>query len=327
MADSMSSSSKTPISVASACTWFRTLQDALCTAFESLDSGARFIEDRWERDGGGGGISRVLSGGAVFEKAGINSSEVYGELDPAFAGGLPGRGTAFHAGGVSMVLHPQSPMVPAFHANVRMISRGDALWVGGGADLTPCYPKVPDAVHFHRTWKQACDSFDPVWYARFKTWCDRYFYLPHRGEMRGVGGLFFDYVGIAAPNIPERARQQSPLALPTAVPIERAWSFVQLIGQKILEAYVPIVESRRAEPFGEKEREFLLYRRGRYAEFNLLYDRGTQFGLKTGGRTESILMSMPPLVRWTYNFEPAAGSREAALQEFLRPRDWAAGGS
>jgi coproporphyrinogen III oxidase len=302
--------------------WFRKLQDAICGALEGLDGKARFLEDRWEREGGGGGITRVISGGDLLEKGGVNFSEVHGTMSEAFASQVPGSGRDFRATGVSIVLHPQSPMVPGVHANVRMIQKGDAVWVGGGADMTPYYPREHDAVHFHQTWKGACDGFDPTWYPRFKSWCDAYFYLPNRDEMRGVGGIFFDYVGLGADQVPESSRRRNPLVLPDAVPKETAWLFVQEIGRKILEAWVPIAEARRNEQWGEREREFQLYRRGRYAEFNLLYDRGTRFGLETGGRTESILMSMPPLVRWTYDFTPEPGSRESQLAAFLTPRDW-----
>ncbi len=303
--------------------WFKELQDAICAALEALDGKARFIEDKWKRDAGGGGRTRVISGGDVFEKGGVNFSEVHGEMDPAYSSQVPGDGHTFRAAGVSLVLHPRSPMVPVVHANVRMIQKGSSCWVGGGCDLTPYYPKEADAVHFHTTMKSACDAFDPTWYPRFKSWCDRYFYLPHRGEMRGVGGIFYDYIGLAASELPESSRQRNPLVLQEAVPLDQAWRFTQEVGRKFLEAYIPIAESRRAEPTTEAHRQFQLYRRGRYVEFNLLYDRGTQFGLRTGGRPESILMSMPPLVRWTYGFTPDSGSREAELDAFLQPRDWA----
>ncbi len=280
---------------------FRDLQDKITTALETLDGGARFREDMWTREEGGGGRSRVLEGGALFEKAGVNWSDVWGEFPADFAASLPGAGRAFRASGVSLVLHPLTPMVPTVHANFRVLEKGDATWFGGGADLTPYYPWREDAVHFHATWKAVCDRHDPAWYPRFKKTCDEYFFLSHRGETRGVGGIFFDYL---------------------RGDLDRIFAFVRDAGDAFLPAYQPIAERRRAEPWGEREREFQLYRRGRYVEFNLLYDRGTTFGLKTGGRTESILMSLPPLVRWIYDFKAPPGSREAGLSEYLRPREW-----
>jgi coproporphyrinogen III oxidase len=280
---------------------FRALQDRICAGLEAEDGRARFREDAWERPGGGGGRTRVLAEGGVFEKAGVNHSSVHGELKPDFAAQLPGDGLAFAACGISLVLHPRNPMVPTVHANFRCLRRGDALWFGGGADLTPCYPEKEDVVHFHKTWKSILDSDDESLYPRFKKWCDEYFFLPHRGETRGVGGIFFDYL------------QRD---------FERDFALVKRLGDGFLDAYLPIVKRRREAKFGERERQFQLLRRGRYVEFNLLYDRGTTFGLKTDGRVESILMSLPPLVRWEYDarFEP--GSREAALGDWLRPRQW-----
>jgi coproporphyrinogen III oxidase len=213
-----------------------------------------------------------------------------------------GSGTEFFATGISLVFHPRSPMVPAVHANFRYLERGDAQWFGGGTDLTPYYPYDEDAVHFHRTIKLACDRHDRDFYVRFKKWCDEYFTLKHRGEMRGVGGIFFDYL--------EGNR-------------ERNFAFVQDAGNTFLDAYLPTVKRRMNEPYGERERQYQLYRRGRYVEFNLLYDRGTIFGLETRGRTESILMSLPPLVRWVYDFRPEPGSREEKALEFYQPREWA----
>jgi coproporphyrinogen III oxidase len=245
----------------------------------------------------------VLEEGLVFEKAGVNFSAVHGNLPEQFASKIPlGTGTEFFATGISLVFHPRSPMVPAVHANFRYFEKGDAAWFGGGTDLTPCYPYPEDAAHFHRTLKQACDVHDIEFYPRFKKWCDEYFALPHRGEMRGIGGIFFDYV------------QGDP---------EKHFAFVQGLGDTFLDAYLPIATRRMHEPYGESERQYQLYRRGRYVEFNLLYDRGTIFGLETRGRTESILMSMPPLVRWVYDFKPAPGSREEKALEFFQPRDWA----
>jgi coproporphyrinogen III oxidase len=280
---------------------FRSLQSQICAGLEAADGAARFVEDAWERPGGGGGLTRVLTEGALFERAGVNSSTVHGELKPDFAAQLPGDGARFFACGVSLVLHPRSPRVPTVHANFRCLQRGAALWFGGGADLTPYYPVREDVLHFHRTWKAVCDRHDPEFYPRFKAWCDRYFYLPHRRETRGVGGIFFDDL------------RRDP---------ERDLAFVADAGAAFLDAYLPIVERRRGEPWGERERAFQLLRRGRYVEFNLLYDRGTTFGLKTDGRTESILMSMPPLARWEYDARFPPGSEEAALADWLRPRDW-----
>jgi coproporphyrinogen III oxidase len=287
-----------------AAAFFRQLQLDICARLETLDGTARFVEDPWERDGGGGGRTRVISGGALFEKGGVNWSDVQGELPEDFARQLPGSGRVFRATGVSLVLHPDSPMVPTVHANFRFLQKGEAGWFGGGADLTPYYPWREDVVHFHRTFKAACDRHDPGYYPRFKKLCDEYFYLPHRRETRGVGGIFFDY---------QKGDDR---------PLEDVFAFVQDVGRAFLDAYVPIAERRRAEPWGAAEKEFQLWRRGRYVEFNLLYDRGTVFGLKTNGRTESILMSLPPRVRWEYDYKVAPESREARLFEYLRPTDW-----
>jgi coproporphyrinogen III oxidase len=285
-----------------ATTFFRELQDRICAALEKLDGRGRFREDAWMREGGGGGRTRVLEEGGVFEKAGVNWSDVAGELPEELADKMPGSGRAFRACGVSLVIHPRSPMVPTTHANFRCLTKGEACWFGGGADLTPYYPYREDVIAFHQAWKNVCDRHDPTYYPRFKKWCDEYFYLPHRGEMRGVGGIFFDYL-------------RGEL-------LEEIFAFVQDAGNTVVPAYQAIVEKRRAEPYGENEREFQLWRRGRYVEFNLIYDRGTIFGLRTSGRVESILMSLPPLVRWKYAHEVAPGSREAELASYLHPRDW-----
>ena len=283
-------------------TYFKELQDGIVKAVEALD-GVRFREDLWSREGGGGGRTRVLEEGNVFEKGGVNFSSVHGNLPEQFASKMPlGSGTSFLATGISLVLHPRSPMVPAVHANFRYLEKGDAQWFGGGYDLTPCYPYEEDAAHFHRILKQACDRHDGDSYPRFKKWCDEYFTLKHRGEMRGVGGIFFDYL--------QGDR-------------EKNFAFVRDAGNSFVNGYLPIVQRRMKEPYGEHERQHQLYRRGRYVEFNLLYDRGTIFGLETRGRTESILMSLPPLVRWIYDFKPAPGSREEKALEFYQPRDWA----
>jgi coproporphyrinogen III oxidase len=262
------------------------------------------------RDEGGGGETRVLRNGAAFEQAGINFSHVLGQKLPASATAHRPElaGARFEATGVSLVIHPRNPYVPTSHANVRFFAaiRDDepaAWWFGGGYDLTPYYPFDEDVLHWHRQAKAACDAFGPDVYARYKDWCDRYFFLKHRNETRGVGGLFFDDLNEWG--------------------FERSFEFVRGIGDSYVPAYLPIVERRKDTPYGERERNFQLYRRGRYVEFNLVYDRGTLFGLQSGGRTESILMSLPPIVRWEYDYTPEPGSAEERLcKDFLRPRDW-----
>jgi coproporphyrinogen III oxidase len=282
--------------------FFRALQDRICAALEELDGG-RFQQDSWQREGGGGGRTRVLVDGGLFEKAGVNFSEVFGQMTEEFAAKIPGEGRAFTATGVSLVLHPRSPMVPTVHANFRYLTKGSKQWFGGGADLTPYYPFLEDVIHFHKTWKSVCTRHGPpVDYVRFKTWCDEYFFLAHRGEARGVGGIFFDNL--------EGDR-------------DKLFAFVRDCGHAFLDAYLPIAGRRKDEPYQERHRRFQEFRRGRYVEFNLIYDRGTLFGLKTGGRTESILMSLPPVARWGYDYRPEPGSAEAELYEFLKPRDWA----
>jgi coproporphyrinogen III oxidase len=286
------------------------LQDNICQALEQVDQQNIFREDQWTREEGGGGRSRVMEEGAVFEKAGINFSHVQGARLPASATAhrpeLAGR--SFQAMGVSLVIHPRNPYAPTSHANVRFFvaekpGSEPVWWFGGGFDLTPYYGYRDDAVHWHQTARQACEPFGDDIYPRFKTWCDEYFFLRHRNEPRGVGGLFFDDY-----NEPG---------------FERSFALMRSIGDHYVPAYVPIVERRMHQPWGDREREFQLYRRGRYVEFNLVYDRGTLFGLQTGGRTESILMSLPPLVSWRYDWHPQAGSPEAELYEvFLKPRDW-----
>jgi coproporphyrinogen III oxidase len=283
--------------------FFRALQDRICTALESLDSKAQFRQDDWQRKQGGGGRTRVLTEGAVFEKAGVNFSDVFGMLSDDFARQIPGEGAEFTATGISLVLHPKSPLVPTVHANFRYLSKGTKRWFGGGADLTPYYPYREDVIHFHRTWKATCERHaSVVEYARLKESCDEYFFLPHRGEARGVGGIFFDYLDDNG---------------------EGTFAFVRDCGESFLEAYRPIVERRKSEPYTDEQRAFQQFRRGRYVEFNLLYDRGTLFGLRTDGRVESILMSLPPVVRWVYDYRPAPGSPEALLSDYLKPRDWA----
>jgi coproporphyrinogen III oxidase len=288
---------------------FSTLQSEICAGLEELDGAGRFTSDEWQRSGGGGGLSRVLTGGRLFEKAGVNWSRVEGELPTEFASQIPGQGSAFTATGVSLVLHPGSPMVPTVHANFRFLAKGERAWFGGGSDLTPHYLFREDAVHFHRTWQGACAAHPGVAdYHRFKEWCDEYFLLPHRGERRGVGGIFFDYLDGGG----------------TASGLEALFAFVADAGRAFLHAYRPIAKRRSGEPYGERERQWQLLRRGRYVEFNLVHDRGTVFGLKTGGRIESVLMSLPPLARWEYDpGDPPPGSREAELVEVLRnPVDW-----
>ncbi len=299
--------------------FFAQLQDEICEALAQLDGQAPFREDVWTREEGGGGRTRVMEGGAVFEKAGVNFSEVHGSFDESFASRLPvGEGVAFYATGISLVLHPLNPFVPTVHANFRYLERGSAGWFGGGSDLTPYYPFLEDAIHFHHTFKQACDRFDAAYYPRFKKWCDEYFFIKHRNETRGVGGIFFDYLTGKS----EDAINESTTTAAEGRYLEGVFEFVQGAGRAFLQAYQPIVERRRSEPYTEREREFQLIRRGRYVEFNLVYDRGTHFGLETRGRTESILMSLPPLVRWVYDYKPEPGTREAKAQEFFRPRDW-----
>jgi coproporphyrinogen III oxidase len=284
--------------------YFRDLQDRICAGLEELDGRVRFRADTWQRAGGGGGRTRVLADGGVFEKAGVNFSEVFGQMAPEFAAQIPGEGLDFTAAGISLVLHPRSPLVPTVHANWRFLTKGDRQWFGGGADLTPYYPFRADVIHFHRTWRDVCQRHAGlVDYAKMKQGCDEYFFLHHRGEPRGVGGIFFDYL-------------QGDL--------EGLFAFVRDCGDHFLESYLPVARRRKDLPWGERERAWQEYRRGRYVEFNLIYDRGTLFGLKTGGRTESILMSLPPVVRWVYDYRPEAGSREAELYEYLKPRDWAA---
>lgn len=283
--------------------FFKGLQDRICAGLESED-GNRFREDAWQRQGGGGGRTRVLIDGGVFEKAGVNFSEVFGEFSAEFAQQIPGEGRHFTATGVSLVLHPHSPLVPTVHANFRFLTKGNRAWFGGGADLTPYYPFREDVIHFHKVWKRVCTRHEPlVDYGKMKEECDKYFFLPHRGEPRGVGGFFFDYF---------------------EGDLERIFAFVRDAADSFLESYVPIVRRRKDVPYSDEQRFFQEFRRGRYAEFNLIYDRGTIFGLKTGGRTESILMSLPPRVRWLYDYRPRPGTREAELYDvYLKPRNWA----
>lgn len=286
------------------------LQDRICTALIEIDPVANLRRDEWQRDEGGGGISRVLSAGSVFEKAGVNFSHVTGRSLPASATASRPElaDCAFEALGLSLVIHPGNPFVPTSHANVRFImaTRPDSApvwWFGGGFDLTPYYGFEEDARHWHETARQACAPFGEDLYPRYKQWCDEYFFIKHRNEPRGIGGLFFDDLN--------------------DWPFERCFAFMQSVGDHYLPAYLPIVRRRKDTPYTDAQRQFQLYRRGRYVEFNLVYDRGTLFGLQSGGRVESILMSLPPLVRWDYDWQPAPGTAEAELHEkFLQPRDW-----
>ena len=286
------------------------LQEVICRRLEALDDGAAFIRDAWDRPEGGGGVSRVITEGKVFEKGGVNFSHVMGATMPASATAHRPHlaGAPWEALGVSLVIHPTNPYVPTSHANVRFFiarpqNNEPVYWFGGGYDLTPYYGFEQDCVHWHKTARAACEPFGEGTYHRFKHWCDDYFYLKHRQEPRGVGGLFFDDYNTGD--------------------FDRDFAFMQAVGDSYIEAYEPIVRRRMDQPWGEREREFQLYRRGRYVEFNLVYDRGTLFGLQSGGRTESILMSLPPLVRWDYNRTAEPGSDEARLTEFfLTGRDW-----
>ncbi len=301
------------------------LQDRTCTKLENEDGHAKFLQDDWshvhaEKQSpeeqndpvlGGGGQTRILRQGAVFEQAGVNFSQVTGaSLPPSATAARPElAGRSFEALGVSLVVHPENPYVPTSHANVRFFlaekdGEQPVWWFGGGYDLTPYYPYIEDIVAWHQAARIACEPFGEDTYPRFKQWCDRYFFLKHRGEARGVGGLFFDDLNEWG--------------------FERSFAFMRAVGDSYLDAYLPIVQRRRNRPWAEQQRQFQLYRRGRYVEFNLVYDRGTLFGLQTGGRTESILMSLPPLVSWRYDWQPQAGTEEARLYDFLTPRDWLA---
>ena len=300
--------------------YFKNLQDSICKGLEQADGKAKFAEDVWTREEGarpdepfgrGGGRTRVIQNGNVFEKGGVNFSEVFGPA-PDFLSKETGSENkspkTFFASGVSLVIHPNNPYVPTSHANVRFfIAEKDGAepvwWFGGGYDLTPYYGNEADVIHWHQTAKNACDPFGDHVYPRYKKWCDDYFHIKHRNEARGVGGLFFD-------DLNEQG-------------FDNSFAFLRAVGDSYVPAYQPILAARKHMPYGERERQFQLYRRGRYVEFNLVYDRGTLFGLQTGGRTESILMSLPPLVRWEYDFHPEAGSAEAELYEiFLPHRDW-----
>jgi coproporphyrinogen III oxidase len=288
------------------------LQDNICSSLEAEDGSGQFMEELWDRDAGGGGRTRVMEQGAVFEQAGVNFSHVHGDrLPPSATAARPElAGCGFQALGVSLVIHPQNPHIPTSHANLRFfIAHKDGddedqaiWWFGGGYDLTPYYPVMEDVIHWHQTARNACQPFGDDVYPRYKDCCDDYFWLKHRNETRGVGGLFFDDLNEWG--------------------FDRSFDFIQAIGDSYLPAYLPIVQRRKQTAYSESERQFQLYRRGRYVEFNLVYDRGTLFGLQSGGRTESILMSLPPVVNWRYNWQPESGSAEAGLAEYLTPRNW-----
>tara|TARA_Y100000385_G_scaffold224609_1_gene234880 strand:+ start:400 stop:1329 length:930 start_codon:yes stop_codon:yes gene_type:complete len=287
------------------------LQDRICRALESEDGKATFLEDNWKREEGGGGRSRLIEGGQVFEKAGINFSDVLGDQLPASATAQRPQlaGASFRAMGISLVVHPNNPHVPSTHMNVRYFYAEPKdckpiWWFGGGFDLTPYYGQREDAIHWHQTARTACQAFGESHYPKFKQICDEYFYLPHREEPRGIGGIFFDDYAEGG--------------------FEEAFTFMQSVGDHFVPAYQPIVARRKATDYSEAQRHFQLYRRGRYVEFNLIYDRGTHFGLQSKGRAESILMSLPPLVRWDYNWQPVANTPEADLYKvFLKPQNWA----
>ncbi|GAA5131145.1 oxygen-dependent coproporphyrinogen oxidase [Thalassotalea piscium] len=289
--------------------FFKRLQDHICTELEIADGSGKFIEDNWSRPEGGGGRTRVLTEGAIIEQGGVNFSLVSGDkLPPSATAHRPElAGRRWQACGVSLVIHPKNPFIPTSHANVRFFiaeKEGEApvWWFGGGFDLTPFYPFKEDVVHWHQTAKDLCDPFGESIYSEHKKWCDDYFYLKHRNETRGVGGLFFDDLN--------------------QWPFEQCLNYIKAVGNGFVEAYVPIVNKRKDTPYQDSHRQFQLYRRGRYVEFNLVFDRGTLFGLQSGGRTESILMSMPPLARWQYNYHPEEGSAESNLSEYLTPQDW-----
>jgi len=286
------------------------LQNSICLAIEEVDGQKKFQEEKWEREGGGGGITRVIQNGGVFEKGGVNFSKVYGNLSGSLQKKLNVDYAEFIATGISLVLHPLNPMVPTVHANFRYFelydnSRLADQWFGGGMDLTPYYIFEEDAFHFHSELKKACDTFSVEHYPEFKSNCDNYFFNSHRNEARGIGGIFFDYL--------KTSQDYS---------IEYWFELVKECGNAFMNAYIPIVKKRVLEVYGEKEKEWQEIRRGRYVEFNLIHDRGTLFGLKTGGRIESILMSLPPKVRWIYNFQVEENSRESDLLKALEPKDW-----
>ncbi len=279
------------------------LQSKICSELEKCDT-VKFREDIWKRTGGGGGKSKIIQNGKIFEKGGVNVSSVYGELPAAAAGHLKVKKENFAACGISIVIHPYSPKVPVIHMNLRYFEmQSGKCWFGGGIDLTPFFPITGDFIYFHSVMKEACDSIIPDSYKIFKKQCDEYFTVKHRKEMRGIGGIFFDYLD--GKNTEH-------------------FSLIKSVGNSFLKAYIPIIEKRKEENFSEEDKQFQLYRRGRYVEFNLIYDRGTLFGLKTGGRIESILMSLPPVVNFPYNFRPKKGTPYFEMQKYYHPVDWLA---
>lgn len=289
--------------------FLKSLQDQICSELELADGGGKFVEDNWKRAEGGGGRTRVLTNGNVIEQGGVNFSVVSGDkLPPSATAHRPElAGRKWQACGVSLVIHPKNPFIPTSHANVRFFiaeKEGEepVWWFGGGFDLTPFYPFKEDVVHWHQTAKNICQPFGDDIYPAHKAWCDDYFYLKHRDETRGVGGLFFDDLN--------------------KWEFDKCFDYMQAVGKGFIDAYVPLMAKRKETPFTDSHRQFQLYRRGRYVEFNLVFDRGTLFGLQSGGRTESILMSMPPLARWEYNFQAEAGSAEEKLQDYLVPQEW-----
>lgn len=299
----------TDIQIQSVKKYLLSLQDNICQTLAHADGHGEFVEDSWQREEGGGGRSRVLSKGSVIEQGGVNFSHVFGDKMPksATAARPELEGRKFQAMGVSLVIHPNNPYVPTSHANVRFFIAEKAgepsiWWFGGGFDLTPTYVFEEDAKHWHQVAKNLCDPFGDNVYSEYKAWCDKYFYLKHRDETRGLGGLFFDDLNQWG--------------------FDKSFEFMQAVGNGYVDAYEPIMERRKDTAFTQRERDFQLYRRGRYVEFNLVYDRGTLFGLQSGGRTESILMSMPPMARWEYNYTPPPGTPEAELYQYLQPVDW-----
>ena len=287
------------------------LQQSICTSLEALDGKATFIDDKWNREEGGGGLSKVIQNGNVFEKGGVNFSHVFGKM-PDVLRSESRSANYFHAMGVSIVIHPQNPFVPIIHMNVRYFCMSENEdgeitdeWFGGGIDLSPAYPNKEDTLHEHTILKNACDKFDASYYPKFKNWCDEYFTIKHRNEMRGVGGIFFDHLR------PTNEQEKSNLFL-----------FLQAIGNSFIPIYKDTVNRNKNKSFTEKNKEWQFIRRGRYAEFNLVYDRGTHFGLKTNGRVESILMSLPPHAEWKYNFIPEKDSEEEKALTFFQPKDW-----
>lgn len=298
------------IDIESVKSFLLSLQDSICSELEQVDAGKKFVEDRWDRPQGGFGVTRVLDNGTVFEKAGVNFSHVYGDnLPPSASASRPElAGRSFQAMGVSLVIHPHNPHVPTSHANIRFFiaaKEGEEpiWWFGGGLDLTPYYGYEEDCQHWHQSAFESCRDFPAELYPKFKKWCDDYFHIKHRNEARGVGGLFYDDFN--------------------ELGFEQSFALTQSVGKAFTKAYVPIVEKRKNSVFNDQQRDFQLHRRGRYVEFNLVYDRGTLFGLQSNGRTESILMSLPPLVKWSYDYQIEEGSREQELlTKYLKPRDW-----